>query len=162
MSVQYFVSIHLADVEIFHKINESSDLMVALKVNGSESVGSILWGTWMSVENIKADQAVVELFQSGPKRWADRQPGIALGTKKCDDPSSQASTQDLPPRVKHSVFFRVRRGEICGCIRGLTPDITDSWEQLACLSVEVRSAALLSTAAFTSAEGLKDYFPPVS
>lgn len=41
-------------------------------------------------------------------------------------------------------------------------DITDSWEQLTSLTVEVRSAALLPTTAFTSTEGLKDYLLPVS
>ncbi len=39
----------------------------------NQSLGFVLWGLWISVQNVWAiHQRAVEIFQSGPKGWTDR------------------------------------------------------------------------------------------
>lgn len=89
-----------------------------------------------------------------------------LETKKALSVPVHPHTESLPSWAEQAMMLQMQRGEICGCVRGSSSGrsrhITDSWGQLACLRAEVRSAVFLPATAFTSAEELKDYSPPVS
>lgn len=153
MSVQNFVPIHLADVEV---------------VAREERLGSGIWfNRDMNVCTNSHRNPFNRCWDSSV--WTDYQAGTAsLEAKKPQVWWSILTgiIHDPLPRDTRAMFFSgAERWNMWFHKRSVTwgaADITDNWEQLPCLPVEVRSAALPPTTAFMSTDGLKDSFPPVS
>lgn len=75
MSVPHFVP----DVEIFQRMSGNLYLLVVLKVNGSKSVGFVIWAPLMSVPAcFTAFHPAIKTFQYGPKWWGDQQTDIKI------------------------------------------------------------------------------------